>query len=149
MAGNTINIAQSFTDDAYAADTPIMAGDTPPLATRDVLFPLALGAIPQYTPLSYDDVTTNAYKPWAAGEQIVGVTMYAIPDSAADQRAAIATAGMFNIDAINWPAGTDEDEVAAATVNSQVQFRKLLYSDKRVDKSGLPVGPGNEAPTEG
>lgn len=146
---NEIHIAQSFTDDVYAGSTPIMAGDTPPLATRDVLFPLALGAIPQYTPLSYDDVTTNAYKVWAAGEAIVAMTMYAVPDSTADQRAAVATAGMFNIDAVNWPVGTTEDEVAAATVNSQVQFRKLLYSDKRVDQSGLPVGPAYEAPTEG
>jgi hypothetical protein len=146
---NTIHIAQSFTDDAYAADTPIMAGDTPPLATRDVLIPLALAAIPQYTPLSYDATTTNAYKPWAAGEDIVALSMYDIPDSAADQRAAVATAGMFNIDAVNWPAGTTEDEVAAATVNSQVQFRKLLYSDKRVDKSGLLVGEDYEAPAAG
>lgn len=146
---NEINIAQSFTDDAYAADTPIMAGDTPAFATRDVPFPAALGAIPQYTPLSYDDVTTNAYKPWAVGEAIVGMTMYAVPDQAVVQRAAIATAGMFNIDAVTWPAGTTEDDVLAATVNSQMQFRKLLYSDKRVTKSGVLVGPSYLAPTTG
>jgi hypothetical protein len=144
--GNTINIAQSFTDDTYAKDINIMAGDTPPLATRDVLIPTALGLIPQYTPLSF---ATGAYKVWAAGEDIVALTMYAIPDQAVDQRAAVATAGMFNIDACNWPAGTTEDDVAAATINSQVQFRKPLYSDKRVDKSGVLVGPDFEAPATG
>lgn len=141
---NTINIAQSFTDDAYAAQQNIMAGDTPPLATRDVLFPLALGAIAQYTPLSF---AAGAYKVWAVGEVISGMTMYAIPDQTVDQRAAIATAGMFNIDAVNWPVATTEDDVIAATVNGQVQFRKPLYSDKRVVKSGLLAGVA--APTSG
>lgn len=143
---NTINIAQSFTDDAYAADTPIMAGDTPPVATRDLLLVAALGAIPQYTPLSY---AAGAYKVWAAGEVVSAMTAYAVPDQAVDQRAACYTAGMFNIDAVNWPATTTEDQVAAATVNSQVQFRKLLYSDKRVSKSGVLVGPNFIAPTTG
>lgn len=143
---NTMNIAQSFTDNTFAADQPIMAGDTPPLSTKDVLIVAALGAIPQYTPLTFD---TGAYALWAAGDEVAAVTMYAIPDAGADQRAAVAVQGMFNIDAINWPADTTEDEVAAATINTGCQFRKLLYSDKRVDLSGLPVGPGNEAPTEG
>jgi hypothetical protein len=116
------------------------------MATRDVLFPAALPAIAKYTPLSF---ATGAYKVWAAGEVIYGVTAYAIPNQAVDQRAAIYTAGMFNIDAINWPADTDEDDVAAATIGSQCQFRKLLYSDKRVDQSGLLVGPAFEAPTTG
>lgn len=141
---NTINIAQSFTDDAYGAQQNIMAGDTPPLATRDVLFPLALGAIEQYVPLSF---ASGAYKKWAIGEVISGMTMYAIPDQTVDQRAAIATAGMFNIDAVVWPAGTTEEDVIAATVNGQVQFRKPLYSDKRVVKSGLLAGIA--APTSG
>jgi hypothetical protein len=143
---NTIHIATSGADEAFPGDQPIMAGDTPPMATRDVLFPLALGAIPQYTPLSF---ASGAYKVWAAGETVVAMTAYAVPDSAADQRAAVYTAGMFNIDAVNWPATTTEDQVAAATINSQVQFRKLLYSDKRVAKSGLLVGPAYTAPTTG
>lgn len=143
---NTINIAQSFTDDTYPAGTPIMAGDTPPMATRDVLFLAALGAIPQYTPLSF---AAGAYKVWAAGEVISAMTAYAIPDLGVDQRCAVYTAGMFNIDAPNWPATTTEDQVASATINSQVQFRKLLYSDKRVTKSGVLVGPAFLAPTTG
>lgn len=145
---NEIHIAQSFDDDVYAGTQPIMAGDTPPMATRDVLFPAALPAIAQYTPLSWDGVG-GAYKVWAAGETISAMTAYAVPDQAVDQRAAVYTAGMFNIDAVNWPAGTTEDQVAAATINSQVQFRKLLYSDKRVTKSGVLVGPANTAPTTG
>ena len=143
---NTIHIATSGADEVFAADNPIMAGDTPPMATRDVLFPAALGAIPQYTPLSF---ATGAYKVWAAGETVVGMTAYAIPDQAVDQRAAIYTAGMFNIDAANWPAATTETQVIAATIGSQVQFRKLLYSDKRVDVDGGLVGPAYHAPAVG
>jgi hypothetical protein len=143
---NEIHIAQSFTDDTFTEAPSIMAGDTPPVATRDLLLVAALGAIPQYTPLSF---ATGAYKVWAAGENIVAMTGYAVPDQAVDQRAACYTAGMFNIDAVNWPAGTTETQVAAATINSQVQFRKHLYSDKRVTKSGVLVGPAFEAPTTG
>lgn len=143
---NEIHIAQSFTDDTFANHQNIMAGDTPPFASRDVLIVAALGALAQYTPLSF---AAGAYKVWAAGEEIVAMTMYAVPDQAVDQRAAVATAGMFNIDAVNWPAGTTEDEVAAATIASQVQFRKHLYSDKRTTKSGVLVGPAFEAPATG
>lgn len=144
--GNTIHIAESAADETFSAQPSIMAGDTPPVATRDLLIVAAVAALPQYTPLSF---ATGAYKVWAAGEDIVAMTAYAVPDSASDQRAACFTAGMFNIDAVNWPEGTTEDEVAAATINSQLQFRKLLYSDKRVDLSGLEVGPDFEAPTTG
>lgn len=143
---NTIHIATSGADEVFAADNPIMAGDTPPMATRDVLFPAALGAIPQYTPLSF---AAGAYKVWASGEIVYGMTAYAIPDQAVDQRAAIYTAGMFNIDAVNWPAATTETMVATATIGSQVQFRKLLYSDKRVTAGGLFVGTAYHAPAAG
>lgn len=237
--GNTINIA-SAGDETFSATPSIFAGDNPPVATRDLLIPSSLSAIPQYTPLSFVD---GAYKPWArtgfsvltkqyagvgngamsglavganpvtetitvalktaasnggtfsvtgsrsgaladatvgvaytsdavnftiadggtdfavgdffdlevveSNEQIVALTAYAIPNSASDQRAACYTAGMFNIDAAIWPANTTEDDVAAATSNSQVQFRKLLYSDKRVDQSGVLVGSAYEAPTTG
>lgn len=139
-------IAQSFTDDTFAATSGIMAGDTPPFATRDILIVAAIGALPKYTPLSF---AAGAYKVWAAGEEIVAMTMYAVPDQAVDQRVACATAGMFNIDAANWPAATTEDHVAAATAASQVQYRKLLYSDKRTTKSGVLVGPAFIAPTTG
>lgn len=143
---NTIHIATSGADEVFPGEQPIMAGDTPPMATRDVLFPAALGAIPQYTPLAF---ALGAYKVWVVGEIVSAMTAYAIPDQAVDQRAAVYTAGMFNIDAVNWPAATTEDQVATATINSQVQFRKLLYSDKRVVKSGLLVGTANHAPTAG
>lgn len=152
---NTIHIATSGADEAFPGVQPIMAGDTPPMATRDVLFPLELGAIPQYTPLSFAAAVTGPpaitarYKVWAAGETISAMTAYAVPDQGVDQRAAVYTAGMFNIDAVTWPAGTTEDQVAAATINSQVQFRKLLYSDKRVVQGGLLVGPANTAPAAG
>lgn len=144
--GNTINIAGSYSDDVYAGDIAIMAGDNPPVATRDLLMVTALGAIPQYTPLSF---ASGAYKVWAAGEVISAMTAYAVPDQGVDQRAACFTAGMFNIDAVNWPATTTEDQVAAATVNAQLQFRKPLYSDKRTTKSGVLVGPAFIAPTTG
>lgn len=142
---NTIHIAGA----AGVEDTTVpqlIAGDTPPMVTRDVLIPAALGLIPQYTPLSF---ATGAYKVWAAGEEIVAMTAYAIPDKGADQRAAVYTAGMFNIDAINWPAATTEDQVAAATIASQMQYRKLLYSDKRVATSGLTVGSAATEPFTG
>lgn len=143
---NTINIAQSFTDDTFAADQPIMAGDTPPMATRDVLIVAAMNAIAQYVPLSF---AAGAYQLWAVGEIVSALTMYAIPNAAVDQRAAVAVAGMFNINKVAWPAGTTEDDVATATANGQVQFRKLLYSDKRVTLSGTLVGPAFESPTTG
>ncbi len=143
---NTIHIATSGADEVFPGVQPIMAGDTPPMATRDVLFPAALAAIAQYVPLSF---AAGAYKVWAVGETISAMTAYAIPDQAVDQRAAVYTAGMFNIDAVTWPAGTTEENVVAATINSQVQFRKLLYSDKRVAKSGLLVGPAYTAPAAG
>lgn len=139
-----IHIAGSFADTTYPATQPLFAGDTPPVVTRDVLIPTALGAIPKHTPLQF---TAGAYAVWAAGAEIVGVTAYDIPDLAENQRSAIYTAGMFNIDAIAWPNGTTEDQVAAASVSSQCQFRKLLYSDKRVAKSGLAAG--THAPTAG
>ncbi len=146
MTVNTIHIATSGADEIFPGENPIMAGDTPPMVTRDVLIPAALAAIAQYVPLSF---ATGAYKVWAAGEVISAMTAYAIPDQAVDQRAAVYTAGMFNIDAPVWPAGTTEEMVATATANSQMQFRKLLYSDKRVVKSGLLVGNAYTAPATG
>jgi hypothetical protein len=147
MAGTTNHIAQSFTDDVYAGNQPLMAGDTPPMATRDVLIPAALAAIPQYTPLGY---AAGAYKVWAVADgAVAAVAAYAIPDSASDQRAAVYTAGMFNIDAIAWPGGTTEAQVQTAQANSQLQFRKLLYSDKRTTATAATVGEASHAPTVG
>lgn len=146
MGTNTNGIAGSYTDDTYSPQQSIFAGDTPPVATRDILIVAALGAIPQYTPLSF---AAGAYKLWAATEVVAAVTAYAIPDSASDQRAAVYTAGMFNQDAIAWPGGTTEAQVTAAQVSSQCQFRKLLYSDKRTVATVATVGEASHAPTVG
>jgi hypothetical protein len=146
MATDTNGIAGSYADETFSQQNSIFAGDTPPVATQDILIVAALGAIPQFTPLSF---ATGAYKLWAVGEEIAAVTAYAIPDSASDQRAAVYVAGMFNIDAIAWPAGTDEAEAHAGSVASQCKFRKLLYSDKRITQSVAAVGSGNESPVTG
>lgn len=102
--------------------------------------------MPQYTPLSWDD-TGNAFKLWAVGEKVAAITMYDIPDSASNQRAAVAIAGQFNVDAINWPATTTEAQVADGQSGGVLSFRKLLFSDKRisVDGSNL-VGPAYVSP---
>lgn len=144
---NTIHIAEAG-DETFGANVTLIAGDTPALVTRDVPISAAVSPLAQYVPLSFDSVG-GAYKAWAAGEAVAGLTMYAVPDKAGEQRVAIATAGMFNIDAIAWPAATTEDQVLAATANSQMQFRKLLYSDKRNSTSGLLVGENYEAPAAG
>jgi hypothetical protein len=123
----------------------LMAGDTPAFATRDVPILAAASAIPQYTPLKY---ASGAWAPWTVGTVIAGIAMYAIPNLADDQRAAIAVAGMFNIDAIAWPADTTEADVEAGSVGTPLQFRKLLYSDQRVVKGDLLVGPDNQPPPE-
>lgn len=143
---DTIGIAESFTDTNTAVAQQVALSE---ITTRDVLIPAALNAIGQYVPLSWDD-TGNAYKLWAAGEKIAAVTMYAIPDSASAQRAAVAVAGQFNVDAINWPANTTEAQVADGQSGGVLTFRKLLFSDKRisVDGSNL-VGPAYVAPTTG
>lgn len=140
---DTIGIAQSFTDTNSGVAQQVALSE---ITTRDVLIPAALGAIAQYTPLSWDD-TGNAWKAWAVGEKVAAVAMYAIPDSASNQRAAVAVAGQFNIDAINWPATTTEAQVADAQSGGVLTFRKLLFSDKRisVDGSNL-VGPAYVSP---
>jgi hypothetical protein len=143
---DTIGIAESFTDTNTAAAQPVLLG---PVTTRDVPLAAALGALPQYTPLSWDD-TANAYILWAVGAKIAAVTGYAVPDSASIQRAAVYVAGMLNVDAVNWPADTTEAQVQDGQATSALQFRKLLHSDQRetVDGSNL-VGPAYTAPTTG
>lgn len=127
--GNNIHIASGPNEEAITVPQ-LFAGDQPAVATQDVLIPLALGAIPQYTPLSWDD-TGNAYKVWAAGEKVKAIAAYDIPDSASDQRAAVYIAGMFNQDAITWPGGTTEAQIADAQEAGLLRFRKLLSSDHR------------------
>lgn len=122
-----------------------LAGDTPRFSTRDVPILAASAAIPQYTPLTY---ATGAYAPWAVGDPLAGIAMYAIPNLADDQRAAICVAGMINIDAVAWPADTTEADIDAASVGTALQFRKLLYSGQRVVKGDLLVGPDNQPPPE-
>jgi hypothetical protein len=143
---DTIGIAESFTDTNTAVAQQVLLG---PCTTRDIAIPAALNAIGQYVPLSWDD-TANAPKLWAVGEKIAFITAYAIPDSASVQRAAVYTAGQFNIDAINWPATTTEAQVADGQSGGVLTFRKLLYSDKRVSVDGSNlVGPAYVAPTTG
>lgn len=142
---NTIHIAE-VGDDTFPANIELYAGDTPPVATQDVPIAAAVSPLAQYVPLSF---AAGAYKAWAVGEELAGITMYAVPDSAAVVRAAIAVQGMFNIDAIAWPAGTTEAQVLAASANSNMRFRKLLYSDKRVTVDGVLVGEAFQAPAEG
>ena len=129
----------------------LFAGDTPAVTTRDVLVLAAQAAIPAHTPLSWDGVS-GSYIAWVAGQEISAIAAYNIPDLAGDQRAAVYTAGCFNVDAIKWPASTSEAQVEAAMnaagANSLLQFRKLLWSDRRVAQGGLGVGPGFSAPPE-
>lgn len=125
-----IHIASSGPDETFTPPQ-LFAGDTPAVATRDIEIPAALNAIPKNTPLSWDD-TGNAFKLWAAGEKVAAVTAYAIPDSASVQRAAVYTAGMFNQDALAWPGGTTEAQMAdGQSIGGALQYRKLLYSAKR------------------
>lgn len=147
---NTIHIAQGPGDESYTVPQ-LFAGDTPAVTTRDALVKSTQGAIPQYTPLSWDN-TNGIYIAWVAGQEISAVTAYAIPDLAVDQRVALYFGGCFNVDAIAWPEGTSEADVEssmnASGANSLLVFRKPLWSDKRVLAGGLAVGPGHQVPPE-
>ena len=127
-----INYASGPGEDSV--DVPqLFAGETPAVATQDVLLPA--GALLQFVPLG------PGYAPWAAGDEIVAITAYGTPGS---KRAAVYTAGCFNIDAIRWPATTTEAQIQAASETSQLKFRKLLYSQKRTGTEpapGTPAGP--------
>ena len=59
-------------------------------------------------------------------------------------RKVLYDAGMFNIDALNWPAGTTEVQ-AEAGLTGMIRARKLLYSGQRTGNESAYVGPGNEA----
>lgn len=143
---DTIGIAESFTDTNSGVAQQVVLSE---IVTRNVIIPAALNAIAQYVPLSWDD-TANAFKLWAVGEKIAAITMYAIPDSASPQQAAVAVSGQFNIDAINWPATTTEAQVNDGQSLGVLTFRKLLFSDKRVSVDGSNlVGPAYVAPTTG
>ena len=155
---STIHIAQGPGTEEITIPQ-LFAGETPPVQTRDVAFLAAQGAIPQYTPLMYV-AASGTYVAWTAvadptaglANPVSAITAYAIPDQAVDQRCAVYTGGCFNVDAIAWPASTTEIDVEAALNatrnNSNLVFRKLLWSDQRVDPTDLDVGPGNQPPPE-
>lgn len=154
---STIHIAQGPGEESNLVVPQLFAGDTPAVSTRDIPFLTAQAAIPQYTPLTFV-VASGTYVAWTAAAApadalpIAAITAYAIPDLAVDQRAAVYIAGCFNVDAIAWPANTTEADIELAVNkaghNSLLQFRKLLWSDKRVDATDLDVGPGNQPPPE-
>lgn len=112
----------------------LMAGNTPPVVTTPILLPS--GAREKYVPL------TTAYAAWTAGNPIVAITAYKTPGS---RIASLYEAGCFNIDAINWPAGTTLAQVQAAAAGTQFAFRRLLWSDKTTGSEDTLVGPGHEA----
>lgn len=109
----------------------LFAGDTPAIVTADVLIP---GNHEQFVPLG------PGYAAWAAGQPIIALTAYKVT---AGKRSAPYLAGCFNIDAIRWPSGTTEAQVQTATEQSQLKFRKLLYSQKRTggEVLGTEAGP--------
>lgn len=128
---NTLGIAASV--DLGRTDVPqIFAGDTPAVVTQDVVIPAAKA---QYVPLGPD------YAAWAAGQPIIALTAFA--HTGTNQRKAVYTAGMFNIDMIAWPNGTTEAQIQKATEQGMVKFRKPLYSDKRTGTEvlGQLAGP--------
>ena len=124
---------------AVANQDSIFAAESPAPATIDVAITVAGAAIPQFVPLQIDE--TGAYTPWTAGNEIAGITAFALP--VGTQRKAIYVAGCFNLDAIRWPNTTTEAQVQAASTGMLI-FRKLLWSDKRTGNEpapGTPAGP--------
>ena len=114
--------------------TPLIVAETPPIVTTPVLLPA--GARDKYVPLG------PGYAAWAAGDDIIAITVYATPGSV---RASVYRAGCFNVDAVNWPADTTFAQVQAAAENSPFEFRRLLWSDKPSGAEDSLVGPGHEA----
>jgi len=134
-----------YASGANAEDTglppQLIAGDTPALATQDFLIVVSTNPIKQFTPLKNN---SGALVPWTAGSEVAAIAAFDLPVGTA--RKAVYVAGMFNIDAINWPTGTTEAQVEAAQITGgMIRFRKLLHSDKRTGNESQYVGPGNEA----
>lgn len=134
---NTIHIASGANGEDLGLPPQLFAGDTPPVSTQDFAFNLG-AAIGQYVPLTRSGATFVA---WTAGNAVDAISAYEI--AAGARRAAVYTEGMFNIDAINWPAGTTE-AVAMADMTADIKYRRLLHSDKRTGDESDYVGPGNE-----
>lgn len=128
----------AFGSDVSAKEVPqLFAAETPAPVTTDILFPS--GAVGQFVPLG------AGYVPWVntgtAPNPILAVTAYAVPGGT---RAAVYHEACFNLDAIAWPVGTTEAQIQAATENSGLKFRKLLYSQKSKaprPAPGTPAGP--------
>ena len=132
-----------YASGANAEDTglppQLLAGDTPAVATQDFAITVAGAAIPQFSPLAR---TAGALVPWTAGTEIAAITAFDLPIGTL--RKALYVAGMFNIDAINWPDGTTEAQIEAGSTG-MLRFRKLLYSDARTGNESTTPGPGEEA----
>lgn len=138
MATPSISLASSQSGE-FTEEVELMAGDTPHISDRDVAITVVTTPIPAFTPLARN-ATTQAFEPWANGGTlaIAAISLYPMPVGA--QRAAVRESGMFNLDAINWPAGTTEAQVQAAS-RETCRFRKLLYSNKRTGNEGAPGTP--------
>ena len=132
-----------YASGANAEDTglppQLMAGDTPAVVTQDFAITVSSAPIKQFTPLKIDG---GNYVPWTSGSEVAAIAPFDLP--VGSYRKALYTAGMFNIDALNWPAGTTEAQADAAQTG-MVRYRKLLHSDKRTGNESENVGPGNEA----
>ena len=140
----TTQIASGPGSENLGLPPQLLAGDTPGLSSQDVLLTVTGTPMPAYTPLQRD-ATTFLFEPWVAadGQPVAAITPFQIPVGA-NQRIAVYTEGMFNQDAIAWPAGTTEVQIAAA-MRSNVKYRKLLYSNKRTGTEPTTAGPGSEA----
>ncbi len=134
-----IHYAQGANVEDTGLPPQLLAGDTPAVSTQDFLIVVATNPIGQFAPLKWD---SGNLVPWTAGAEIAAITAFALP--VGTQRKVVYVAGMFNIDAINWPTGTTEAQVQAAQ-SGMLRFRKLLHSDKRTGNESTYVGPGNEA----
>lgn len=136
---DNIHIASGANVEDTALPPQFVAGDTPALVTSDVKLTVSGSAIPKYTPLKID---SGNYVPWTAGAEVAAIAPFDLP--VGTLRKALIFAGMFNIDAIKWPAGTTTAQAEAAQTG-MIRYRKLLYSDKRTGDESAYVGPGNEA----
>lgn len=137
-----IHYASGANEEDLSRPPQLFAGDTPPVSTQDFSVTRAGTAIPQFTPLM---LSSGNLVPWAATNAVYAVAAYEIP--VGTTRVAVYTEGMFNIDALAWPAGTTEAQ-AMAGMTGNIKYRKLLYSDKRTGNESAEVGPGNEAGTD-
>lgn len=134
----TTNYASGANIEDTGLPPQLFAGDTPQVVTQDFPFDPTT-AIGQFVPLT---LVGDQFVPWTVGDYVDAVSAYPIP--LGESRAAVYTAGMFNIDALQWPEGTTEAEAMAAMRNN-VKYRKLLYSGARTGGESAEVGPGNEA----